>query len=174
MAIVSRIKQYFFQKQLLSQRADSAYPGPLKEVKSMVFLVHSKDLDQIGAFEKWARGRFEVLDRIRFVCIDDTEVESTDTLWMLSSKKDFKWSKCLQAQAEGNVRSESFDILINLDLSNEERLLYITAIIKAQMKIGFCPNPWKIYDLLLEANQGKRTDQLHQISDILTKINSDI
>lgn len=174
MAIISRIKDYFFQKQLINQRSDASYAQPLQLIQTLVFVVREANQDQLLTLKQWAHLRFESLETLKVIHFVNDPQEPIENTLYISSKKDIKWNRCLRQPLTDQLKSEGFDLMINLDRQKDLSMLYTSSVIPAQLKIGFCPNPWKVYDLLLEADQGSLNDQLHQISDILTKINADI
>lgn len=175
MGKINPISRYFYEKELLSQRYRKEHDGPLKEVTSILLLVSEEDREETKALQLLAYERFPNISLNQaVVCTSDKEPSSSAPDVFILGKNDFNWKKSLRNPHAHGWLEESFDLLINFDVTDDIRMHYISAVAHARLKVGHCPNPWKIYDLLLEGENISCEARWGRLSELLKNINKNI
>lgn len=175
MGIIDPISKYFFEKELLSHRYRNSDKPPLKDVRSILLVISEQDRQDTKALLNLAEQRFPNLEhKTAVVVTGDKEANGQEGEVHVLGKKDFSWKKTVKMPSNQLWLNRPFDMLINFDTTHDNRTHYISAIAKAELKVGHCANPWKIYDLLMEGENTSCETRWNHLSELLKNINADL
>ena len=175
MGIIDPISKYFFEKELLSHRYRNPGAPPLKDVRSILLIISEPDRQDTKALLNLADERFPNLEsKMAVVVTTDKETAPQDGDVVVLGRKDFSWKKTVKVLSDHPWLQKPFDMLINFDTAEDDRTHFISAAAKAELKVGHCANPWKIYDLLMEGENSSCETRWNHLSELLKSINADL
>ena len=150
----------------------------LTEAKSFAIIFEASRLEDVELVKKYVTYLKEMKKHVKVIGFLDSTQEPSFTYSKLEyeffNQKALTWYLKPVGSVSNNFVAEEFDVLIDLNLSDQFPLKFISSISKAKFKVGrFSEENKKIHDLLIDTDEGKTFKYfLRQVDIYLGMINN--
>jgi hypothetical protein len=150
----------YFLKNEAAQLSRNKAAFNMAEAKTFAILFEASNIDNIELVKKYANYLKEMKKKIRVIGFFNTPFPPDITYSKLEyeffSVKELNWFMAPSGSFLKNFLEEEFDVLIDLNLSDEFPLKYISSLSKARFKVGkFNEENKKVHDLLIDYETDK-------------------
>jgi hypothetical protein len=156
--MLNRIRQVFFRKALREQlqgHTRQRRPHNLDSAQTVGVLFEASDEGRRKQVQDIVQELEKKGKKVQLLGFFDARVPVPITAFPAFTRKDLGWNGIPKNDKCEEFVSKSFDILLCLEPTPPDPLIWAAALSKAGMKIGFPTPGFDIFDLALEVPQGK-------------------
>jgi len=178
MSIFSKIKSYFFEAQLnqkLSQIKINRTSVEFDIAESIGILFDATDPSNRNKVTAYAQNMIKNGKKVSLLGFVKNKQKDLSFSFKYFTLNEVNWKMIPESSEVNNFLNKKFDILINLYLGKNNPIEYISALSKANLRVGpFSENP-NCYDLMIDIPNSKGIDHLiKQVDFFLNRINSPV
>lgn len=168
----SRLQDYLLERKL-QQNVVKRYPGDYESAKKIGLLFNATDQQQRQTVLSFAKTLESKGKKVQLLAFYDDKKQQPNFTFKHFSQKELNFFRRPKGLFVDDFIAEPFDILINLFLVEEPALEYISALSKAQLRVGPYTERTYCYDLMIDtSNRQDLSRFIEQIEFLLNKMNT--
>ncbi|MFK8004724.1 MAG: hypothetical protein AB8H03_00070 [Saprospiraceae bacterium] len=178
MSIISKIRTYFFETQLnqkLSQIKVNRTSVEFDMAESIGILFDATDPSNRNKVVAYAQNMIKNGKKVRLLGFAKNKQKDLSFSFKYFTLNEVNWKMIPEGVEINQFINKKFDILINLYLGKNKQIEYISALSKANLRVGPFSENSNCYDLMIDIPDSKGIDHLiKQIDFFLNRINSPV
>lgn len=178
MSLISKIRSYFFETHLnqkLSQTKVNRTSVEFDIAKSIGILFDATDASNRNKVLTYAQNMVKNGKKVKLLGFVNNKQKDLSFSFKYFTLNEINWKLVPESAEINQFMNKKFDILINLYLGEVKSIEYISALSKANLRVGpFSENP-NSFDLMIDIPNSKGIAHLiKQVDFFLNRINSPV
>ncbi len=178
MSLISKIRYYFFEAHLnqkLSQIKINRTSVEFEIAESIGILFDATDPSSRNKVLAYAQGLIKNGKKVNLLGFVKNKQKDLSFSFKYFTLNEINWKMVPESAEINQFMNKKFDILINLFFGKNSSIEYISALSKANLRVGpFSDNP-NCFDLMIDIPDSKGIDHLiKQVDFFLNRINSPV
>ncbi len=166
------LQDYLLERKL-QQLSVKRHPGDYESAQKIGLLFNATDQQQRQTVLSYAEALQTKGKKVQLLAFYDDKNQQPNFTFKHFSRKELNFFRRPKGQFVDAFIAESFDILINLFLVEEPALEYISALSKAQLRVGPYTERTYCYDLMIDTSNRQDLPRfIEQIEFLLNKMNT--
>jgi hypothetical protein len=178
MGIISKIRSYFFEAQLnqkLSQIKINRTSVEFEVAKSIGILFDATDSSSRKQVLAYAQNMIKNGKKVSLLGFVKNKQKDLSFSFKYFTLNEVDWKMIPESADINQFMNHQFDILINLFLGKNHQIEYISALSKANLRVGPFSKNSNCFDLMIDIPPSKGVDHLiKQVDFFLNRINSPV
>lgn len=178
MSIISKIRTYFFEAQLnqkLTQLKVNRTSVEFEVAESIGILFDATDGANRNKVLAYAQNMIKNGKKVNLLGFVKSKQKSLSFSFKYFTLNEINWKMIPRSNEVNQFMDKKFDILINLYLEENKSIEYISALSKANLRVGPFSENSNCFDLMIDIPNNKGIEHLiKQVDFFLNRINSPV
>ncbi len=178
MSIISKIRSYFFETHLnqkLSQIKVNRASVEFDMAESIGILFDATDASNRNKVMAYAQSMIKNGKKVSLLGFARNKQKDLSFSFKYFTLNEVNWKMIPESPEINQFMNKKFDILINLYLGKNNQIEYISALSKANLRVGPFSENSNCFDLMIDIPNNKGIDHLiKQVDFFLNRINSPV
>lgn len=167
---------YFHRRNLQKQLKEQVIrrkPNDFARAKSIGLLFETQSLSDCEVVMKYAKSLSKQQKKVKLLAFWNDKQKNDNFTFPHFSQKEIDWALRPKDEAVQQFMEQSFDVLITVSTKSSTILEYISALSKANLRVGPYTENTSAYDLMIDvSDHHDLNDFVKQVNFFLNKTNS--